>query len=161
MVTRMAPSMLEESDLSHYEMMRLIAAKLLEWSPAVFVGYNSLRFDERLLRQAFYQILLPIYATNTNGNYRADIMVMAQAVAAYAPNAITVPQGARDRQVFQLGALARANGISLPEGKAHDALNDTTATLELARVVRNASYPGTIHPPPSHQGRSRCGFCRR
>jgi exodeoxyribonuclease-1 len=35
---------------SHYEMVRSIRAKLLSWSPAAFVGYNSLEFDEVLVR---------------------------------------------------------------------------------------------------------------
>ena len=42
---------------SHYEMVRAIRAKLIEWSPAIFIGHNSLRFDEHLLRQAFYKTL--------------------------------------------------------------------------------------------------------
>ena len=29
-------------------------------------GYNSMRFDEPLLRQAFYKSLFPPYLTNTN-----------------------------------------------------------------------------------------------
>ena len=57
---------------SHYEMVRTIKAKLEQWSPAVFIGHNSLRFDEPLLRQALYQTLHAPYLTNTNGNCRAD-----------------------------------------------------------------------------------------
>ena len=49
---------------SHYGMMQRIREKLLSWSPAVFVGFNSLGFDEHLLRQAFYKTLHPIYLTN-------------------------------------------------------------------------------------------------
>ena len=48
--------------------MQSIAQKLREWSPAIFTGYDTLTFDEPLLRQAFYQTLQPIYLTNTNGN---------------------------------------------------------------------------------------------
>ncbi len=36
---------------SHYEMVRAIRNKLEGWSPAIFVDYNSMRFDEALLRQ--------------------------------------------------------------------------------------------------------------
>ena len=65
--------------LSHFEMMRRIHAKMHRWSEggAVFVGWNSMKFDETLLRQAYYQTLLPVYQTNTNGNGRADMMRMA------------------------------------------------------------------------------------
>ena len=44
---------------SHYEMVRAIKARLEEWSPALFTGHNSMRFDEHLLRQAFYQTAAP------------------------------------------------------------------------------------------------------
>jgi exodeoxyribonuclease-1 len=55
----------------HYDMIRTVRAKLLSWSPAIFVGYNSLSFDEKLLRQALFQTLHSPYLTNTNGNCRA------------------------------------------------------------------------------------------
>ena len=42
---------------THYQMVRAIKAKLDEWSPAIFIGHNSLGFDEHLLRQAFYKAL--------------------------------------------------------------------------------------------------------
>src|SRR6266851_1359429 len=37
---------------THYIMMRAIRDKLLSWSPGLFIGYNSMGFDEHLLRQA-------------------------------------------------------------------------------------------------------------
>jgi exodeoxyribonuclease-1 len=42
--------------LSHFEMMRQVHAKMHEWSQggAVFVGWNSMRFDETMLRQAYF-----------------------------------------------------------------------------------------------------------
>ena len=69
--TRITPAMLTDPALpSHYEAMSQIADKLRKWSPACFVGYNSLAFDEPILRQAFYQTLRPIFLTNTGGNTR-------------------------------------------------------------------------------------------
>jgi len=56
--------------LSHFEMMRQVQAKMNDWCGecATFIGWNSMRFDEEMLRQAYYQSLLPVYQTNTNGN---------------------------------------------------------------------------------------------
>lgn len=52
---RVTPVTLTDLNLpTHYEMMLQIATKLREWSPAIFTGYNTLSFDEPLLRQAFY-----------------------------------------------------------------------------------------------------------
>ena len=45
-VTGVTPEMLTNPNLpSHYEATRQIRAKLKEWSPAVFIGYNSIAFD--------------------------------------------------------------------------------------------------------------------
>jgi len=91
--------------LSHFEMMRLVHAKMHRWSQAgsIFVGWNNMRFDEALLRQAYYQTLLPVYQTNTNGNGRADMMRMAQVVSACAPNCLAVPIQPDGKRAFKLG----------------------------------------------------------
>ncbi len=120
---------------SHYDAMRQVHAKLSDWSPSVFVGYNSISFDENLLRQAFYQTLQPIYLTNTGGNTRADMLRIAHAVAAYAPNAIAIPLGGSGQQVFKLDQLSPANGFD--HENAHDAMGDVEATTHLAKLIRD------------------------
>jgi len=120
---------------SHYDAMRQVHAKLSDWSPSVFVGYNSISFDENLLRQAFYQTLQPIYLTNTGGNTRADMLRIAHAVAAYAPNAIAIPLGEAGQQVFKLERLAPANGYD--HENAHDAMGDVEVTTHLAKLIRD------------------------
>ena len=119
---------------SHYEMVRAIKAKLDEWSPAIFVGHNSMRFDEHLLRQAFYQTLHPPYLTNTNGNGRMDSLPVLQATHFLAPHVLTVPASEKGRPTFSLERLAPANGFI--HDAAHDAMGDTEATLYLCRLVR-------------------------
>ena len=135
-VTGIATEKLTDPDLpSHYDAMRQVHAKLSDWSPSVFVGYNSLSFDENLLRQAFYQTLQPIYLTNTGSNTRADMLRIAHAVAAYAPNAIAIPLGEAGQQVFKLDRLAPANGYD--HENAHDAMGDVEATSHLAKLIRD------------------------
>jgi exodeoxyribonuclease-1 len=122
--------------LSHFEMMRLVHAKMHRWSQggSIFVGWNNMRFDETLLRKAYYKSLLPIYQTNTNGNGRADIMLMAQVVSACAPNCLAVPIQPDGKRAFKLGLMAAANNVALDN--AHDALADANATLGIARLIR-------------------------
>jgi exodeoxyribonuclease-1 len=110
-VTGVTPEMLINPALpSHYEAMRKIHAALAAWSPAIFIGFNSISFDEPLLRQAFYQTLQPIYLTNTGGNARADVLRMVHAASVYAPNTLSVPIGDNGRQIFRLDQLSPANG---------------------------------------------------
>lgn len=136
LATRVTPAMLTDSSLpSHYEMMLQIAAKMREWSPAIFTGYNTLSFDEPLLRQAFYQTLQPVYLTNTNGNQRADVLRLAQATAALIPNAMAVPISDKNKPTLRLDTLAPANGFA--HENAHDALADVEATIYMAWLIRN------------------------
>ena len=91
---------------SHYEMVRGINSKLLSWSPSIFCGYNSLEFDESLLRQALYQTLHLPYLTNTNGNARSDVLRMLLAASLFAPNALTIPLSPDGQPTFKLDRCA-------------------------------------------------------
>lgn len=133
-VTRVPAAALSHAELpSHYQMISAIRQKLVEWSPAIFIGYNSLEFDEPLLRQAFYQSLYPIYLTNTNGNRRTDALKIVQAASLFAPGVLDIPTGDRGQAVFKLERCAPANGFN--HENAHDALADVFATIHLCRLV--------------------------
>ncbi|MDE2466713.1 MAG: exodeoxyribonuclease I, partial [Alphaproteobacteria bacterium] len=124
----------DQSYPSHYEMVRRIRGKLASWSPAIFIGYNSLGFDEQILRQAFYQTLHDPYLTNRTGNARADLMRMVQVSALVAPNVLALPLNEKGQPQFKLDRLAPANGFA--HERAHDALGDVEATIHLARLIR-------------------------
>jgi exodeoxyribonuclease-1 len=136
LVTGVRPALLIDKNLpSHYEAIRLIRAKLMAWSPATFIGYNSIDFDENLLRQALFQTLHPAYLTNTKGNARADVMRIAIAASTYAPGAISVPEDAKGKQTFKLDRLAPANGFQHDD--AHEAMADVRATIYVASLLRD------------------------
>ena len=135
-VTHVTPAMLTDSALpSHYAMIRQIRNTLLAWSPATFIGFNSMSFDENLLRQALFQTLHPAYLTNTNGNARSDALHVAHAASVYTPDALVVPTDEYGRQVFRLDRLALANGCH--HDGAHEAMADVMATMYMARLIRN------------------------
>ena len=117
----------------HYDMVRQVRARFLEWSPAIFIGYNSIKFDEELFRKALFRTLHSPYLTNTSGNGRADAMNLVQAAAALQPGCLEVPTGDNGKSVFKLDRLAPANGFDY--SNAHDAMADVLATVHLARCV--------------------------
>ncbi|SIQ36605.1 exonuclease domain-containing protein [Bosea sp. TND4EK4] len=138
LVTGLRPSDLIEAPLDQLGMMQAIAAFIEAAAPATIIGFNSLKYDEEMLRQAFFQNLLPPYQTSLGGHRRADVLVMARAVAALDPGAIRVPEQ-KGKPSFRLGELCRLNGIGLTEEDAHDALADVHATIELFRLLRERS----------------------
>ncbi|WP_051371536.1 exonuclease domain-containing protein [Mesorhizobium loti] len=119
---------------SHFDMSKRIHDVMTAWSPATIVGYNSITFDEELLRRALYSSLLPIYLTNTGGNSRLDVLPLMVAAHAFAPDGFQWPINEKGRVSFKLDRLAPANGFD--HSKAHDALADVHATVHLARLIR-------------------------
>ena len=133
-VTGVRASQLTDNELpSHYEMMCIIREKMLEWSPSTFLGYNTIEFDEHLLRHAYYRTLHPPYLTSLSGNTRTDILRAAQASSLYSPGALVIPIGNGQKPSFKLDALAPANGFA--HENAHDALADVEATIFIARLI--------------------------
>jgi exodeoxyribonuclease-1 len=107
------------------------------WSPSIFVGYNSIRFDEEMLRHALFQTLHPAYLTSNHSNSRADVWGLVMAAAAVSPACLNVPISPEGRPIFRLEQLALANGVA--HEQAHNALSDVVATLELCRLVHQRS----------------------
>ena len=125
----------ENSLPSHYEMMCEIAALIERWSPAVFVGYNSISFDEEILRHSFYRTLHDPYLTIKQGNARGDALSLARSAAFFRPGLLNIPLSAEGKETFTLGPLAAANGHGPFE--AHSALDDARATIALSRIVKD------------------------
>lgn len=137
LVTGVTTELLTDPKLpSHYEMMSAIRKKLMGWGQATYVGYNSIRYDEAMLRSAFYQTLHPIYLTNTNGNGRTDALQLMQAASVFAPGLLNIPVSDKGKPVFKLDQLAPANGFS--HEHAHDALADVEATIYMTKKVADA-----------------------
>jgi exodeoxyribonuclease-1 len=143
LVTSVAPAMLEEQPLSHIEMMSQIARLLADCKPCMTIGYNSVRFDDEMVRQSFFQTLLPPYAGAMTGHGRADVLTMLRAVIMLEPDAVVVPRGPDGKPVLKLGEVCRANGIGLSETDAHDALADVLATRDLFRLLLDRA-PATM-----------------
>lgn len=133
-VTGVRPGILGDPSLpSLYDMMGAVRARLEKWSPALFAGYNTMRFDEPRLQRAFWETLNPPYLTVTNGNARLDILPLVQAASHLVPGILDYPSNARGRTGFRLDALAPLNGFA--HEHAHDALADVEATIHIARIL--------------------------
>lgn len=135
-VTGVTPDILMDPSLpSWFEFMQQISELIDHWGPTTWVGYNSISFDEQMLRHSFYQNLHSSpFQTQLNGNDRMDILKAVYAVWELAPDALSWPTDERDRHSFKLDQLAPANGFA--HDNAHDALADVEATIFIARLIR-------------------------
>lgn len=134
-VTGLRPAQLVDTSLpSLFEFTQDIAAFIERLSPATWTGFNSIHFDEEMLRQAFYQNLQPnIFATQFNGNTRLDVLTSLYAVWYRQPDLLKWPVDETGRVRFKLDLLAPLNGFVAHN--AHDALGDVEATIHLARLI--------------------------
>lgn len=120
---RMLATYMTDTNLpSHYSMVGDIHRTLMSWSPAIFVGFNSIRFDEEMLRHALFQSLYPAYLTSNHRNCRADALSLMMAVNAVSPEQLVVPIGEEGQRTFRLHHLASANGVV--HTHAHVAIED-------------------------------------
>lgn len=116
-----------------YEMVTAIHERLTTWSPATFIGYNSISFDELFLHRAFWQTLYPPYLTVTNGNSRFDLLQAIRAFLHFYPDALIVPKKDDGKNTLKLDRLAPINGFH--NMNAHDAMGDVEATIFLAKLL--------------------------
>ena len=118
-----------------YDFMDNIHEKLTSWSPATFIGYNSIFFDEEFLRNSLYQSLHDPYLTNTNSNNRADLYKIVLGLKALNVNAIKFPMNETTGRIsLKLESIAKENNIE--QKKAHDALSDVYATIGVANLIK-------------------------
>lgn len=99
------------------------------------VGYNSIRFDDEVSRYTLYRNFYDPYQREwKNGNSRWDIIDMMRLTRALRPEGIDWPDHDAGRPSFKLEHLTAANGIE--HAAAHDALSDVTATIAMAKLVK-------------------------
>jgi exodeoxyribonuclease-1 len=134
-VTGVRPAQLLDPALpTLFEFTQEIGSLIERWSPAIWTGFNSIRFDEEMLRQAFYQNLQPdVFATQFNGNSRFDVLTALYAVWYRQPDLFDWPVDETDRVRFKLDRIAPLNGFTAHD--AHDALGDVEATIHIARLI--------------------------
>lgn len=99
------------------------------------LGYNSIRFDDEMIRYLFYRNFLDPYAHHwQNGNSRWDLLDVVRATHAFRPEGIHWPSDEDGIVNLKLENLAKVN--QLEHEKAHDALSDVYATIAMAKLIQ-------------------------
>ena len=98
----------------------------------IFIGYNSINFDEEFLRNSLFRALLDPYLTSKNNNNRADLLELLRTVDFFFPDTLKIPINNKKKKTFRLDQIAPANSIN---HLAHDAFGDVMATKQLAQLI--------------------------
>ena len=69
-VTGVNPNQLLNNNLpTAFEFSQQIQEFTKKWAPAIWIGYNSIQFDEKIMRQMFYQNLFHWTTSFTHGSF--------------------------------------------------------------------------------------------
>jgi exodeoxyribonuclease-1 len=102
----------------------------------IALGYNTLRFDDEVVRHGFYRNFIDPYAREwQNGCSRWDVIDLVRMCFAMRPDGIIWPKKEDGTYSLKLEDLSVANGLS--HEQAHDALSDVYATIGLAKLIRD------------------------
>ena len=106
-VTGVTPIEMTNSNLPNFfEFSQMLQDLIARWAPSTWVGYNTLKFDEPMLRHTFYQNLQPqIYATQMNGNDRLDVLQFIQTVYVKDKALMRWPINDKNKILFEYGNL--------------------------------------------------------
>lgn len=100
----------------------------------IFVTYYGIDFDDELIRTTLFKNLRRPYVTSGKKSARVDMLEGVRLVHHFQPGTLqTVFDEERGKLTWRLEKICPANGIQL---RAHDALADSEALMELTRLVR-------------------------
>ncbi len=122
-----------ESGVSEYEA-ALKIHRLFNTPGTISLGYNSLGFDDDFLRFLFYRNLLDPYAHQyANQCSRMDLFPVTTLFRIFCDHVLQWPTLENGRPSLRLELLSQTNGFKT-SGRAHEAMNDVEAVIELARI---------------------------
>ena len=134
LVNKLPIKSLLKSNYSLYQLIFNIFNKFNSWSPAIYIGYNSIQYDEEMLRSAFFTNLFDPYLTIKGENSRVDLLNIVRAANYFYPEKVKSQISSKGNPILKLDQIAPLNGIT--DFIAHDALGDTKATVLLAKLIK-------------------------
>ena len=128
-------NLLTKANLSHYEMLSQLEAIFKKWSPAIFLGWSNIGFDDEMIRSEFFKGIRYPYITNASPNKRHDGLNIARGAHAVDENVFLTEINDKGNAVMKLESLARMNGFE--SSGAHSAIFDAELTVKVLNLIKN------------------------
>jgi len=133
-VNKTGVDLLTKSNLSHYQMLGEVEKIFKKWSPAIFLGWSNIGFDDEMIRKEFFKGIRYPYITNSSPNKRHDGLNIARGAYAIDNNVLKTEINEKGNAVMKLESLARSNGLEV--SGAHSALFDAELTLKVLEIIK-------------------------
>ena len=134
-VNKTGVDLLTKSNLSHYQMLGELEKIFKKWSPAIFLGWSNIGFDDEMIRKEFFKGIRYPYITNSSPNKRHDGLNIARGAYAVDNNILETEISEKGNTVMKLESLARTNGLEV--SGAHSALFDAELTMKILNLIKN------------------------
>ena len=100
----------------------------------IAVGFNNIQFDDEFIRHLMWRTFHDPYEWSwKDGRSRWDILDAVRMTRALRPEGIEWPVDKEGKPTNRLELLTKLNGVD--HYKAHDALSDVIATIEVAKLI--------------------------
>ena len=135
MITGITPQTTLADGLTEVEFMQLFY-KEVATPDTIFVGFNTVRFDDEFMRYLNYRNFYDAYEWQwKEGRSRWDLLDVVRMTRALRPEGIEWPVTEDGKPTNRLELLTKLNGLD--HEHAHDALNDVLASIAVAKLIRD------------------------
>lgn len=134
LVTGITPQQTLADGITEAEFLKIFASEV-STPGTIFVGFNTIRFDDEFMRFMQYRNYYDPYEWQwKDGRSRWDLLDVVRMTRALRPDGIKWPFASDGKPSNRLELLASVN--KLDHTNAHDALSDVNATIALARLLK-------------------------
>lgn len=134
LLTGITPQQTISEGISESDFLKVFTSEI-SLTGTVFVGFNSIRFDDEFMRFLHYRNFYDAYEWHyADGRGRWDILDIVRMTRALRPQGIKWPVDSNGEPVNKLELLSSINKLS--HENAHDALSDVNATIAMAQLIR-------------------------
>jgi len=135
LLTGITPQMTLADGITEAEFLKIFESEIAT-PDTVFIGYNTVRFDDEFIRCLRYRNFYDPYDWQwKDGRSRWDLLDVVRMTRALRPEGIEWPFNEDGAPTNRLELITRLNGLD--HQHAHDALNDVLASIALAQLIRD------------------------
>jgi exodeoxyribonuclease-1 len=135
MITGITPQQTIADGVTEAEFLKIFYDEVVK-PGTIFIGFNSIRFDDEFMRFLHYRNFYDAYEWHwADSCSRWDLLDVVRMTRALRPEGIEWPFAPDGKPANRLEYLTTVNKLS--HDQAHDALSDVHATIAVAQLIRN------------------------
>lgn len=135
LITGITPQKTIQEGVSEAEFLQIFHEQVAT-PGTIFVGYNTVRFDDEFMRYLHYRNFYDPYEWQyLDGKSRWDLLDLVRMTRALRPDNIKWPVDKAGKPTNRLELITKLNGIAHDD--AHDALSDVRASIDVARLIQS------------------------